>query len=46
MAVCVVKDMYKYKQRPYFEPLTKTGRKLIQRMLRHYVKQQLNEVIK
>ena len=45
MAVSVKRDLFKYKQSPYYEPVTKTERKSIQRALRHYIKQAISNVL-
>ena len=45
MAVSIKRDLFKYKQSPYYEPVTKTERKSIQRALRHYIKQAISNVL-
>jgi len=38
MSTNTIRDLYKYKQYPYFEPNTKKERISMQRVLRHYAK--------
>lgn len=38
MSVCIKKDLFKYKQHPYFEKPNKKDRVAISRTLRHLLK--------
>ena len=44
MAVRVKRDLYRYKQYPYYEENSKKDRTAIQRVLRHYTKLYLKGV--
>jgi hypothetical protein len=38
MAIRMIKDLYRYKQSPYFDKLNKKDRVAMQRAIRHYSK--------
>lgn len=46
MANAFKRDVFKYKQQPYFEKPDKQVRKTLARSFRHYIKQEVDKTIK